>query len=114
MKSIRTLSRCFTILATIAFACTTSAALVTVSSIEVWNGSNNLHSAEGVTLSGSGTVAAPYVYTIPNGMTLVSGGIIRLSGTVVNAAPNNTDTNNVTLRFTGGNLQMDAGWFCAR
>ena len=63
-----------------------------------------------MTLSGSGTVASPYIYTIPHGLTIASGGIIRLSSTMVNSSPN-TDTNNIKLLFTGGNLQMDSGGF---
>lgn len=81
--------------------------LVTVSGVEVWNGSNNLHAADGVTLTGSGTPTVPYVYTIPSGMRITGNGSIRLSASVDYGLQN--DTNHITFKFTGGNLQMDSG-----
>ncbi|MCX6896436.1 MAG: putative Ig domain-containing protein, partial [Verrucomicrobia bacterium] len=82
--------------------------LVTVSTVEIWNGTNNPHAADGVTLTGSGTAAAPYVYTIPSGLRITGGAAIWLSATMNPVAPI-TDTNHIKFIFTGGNLQMDSG-----
>ena len=83
--------------------------LATVSGVEVWNGSNNLHLAEGVTLAGSGTSTSPYVYTVPAGLRIVGGGSIRLSASVDYSIAGNSDTNHITIKFTGGGLQIDSG-----
>ncbi|MCA9424661.1 MAG: hypothetical protein KC994_06280, partial [Candidatus Omnitrophica bacterium] len=52
-----------------------------VSSIEIWDGTANPHAAQGVTLSGSGTWQSPYVYTIPEGLTVTDRGVIRFAST---------------------------------
>jgi hypothetical protein len=77
-----------------------SAAPVTVSSTETWDGVNNPHAAEGVAISGSGTDVDPYTYTIPNGMIITSTGKIVL---------HSADDNNIKFVIQGGDLQMDAG-----
>ncbi|HUT30787.1 MAG TPA: Calx-beta domain-containing protein [Sedimentisphaerales bacterium] len=48
-------------------------AVITVTTGETWDG-GEMH---GVTPTGAGTAADPYVYTIPDGMTLTGAGIIR-------------------------------------
>ena len=80
---------------------------VVVDSLECWNGLDNPHVVDGVTLSGAGTAATPYVYTIPAGMRIVYGGTIRLSASVDYNLQN--DTNNITFKFTGSDLQIDSG-----
>jgi hypothetical protein len=77
-----------------------SATLVTVSSTETWDGTNNPHLVDGVTTSGSGTVADPYTYTIPNGMRVTSTGRI-----------NTHSPGDYSIKFViqGGDLQMDSG-----
>ena len=81
-------------------ALSASASLVTVSSTETWDGISNPHSADGVALSGAGTDANPYTYTIPNGMTITSTGRINLHS-----------AGDYSIKFViqGGDLQMDAG-----
>ena len=56
------------------------ATLVTVNSTETWDGTNNPHASDGVTVSGSGTVADPYTYNIPNGMLITSASRIKTLG----------------------------------
>jgi hypothetical protein len=79
-----------------------SAALVTVNSTEEWDGISNPHVADGVTITGSGTDADPYVYNIPNGMTITSTGKIQLWSATSQDQP-------IKFLIAGGNLQMDAG-----
>lgn len=77
-----------------------SAALVTVSTPETWDGTTNPHAADGVTISGSGTEADPYTYTIPDGMRVTSTGRVVLHSGA---------DNNIKFVILGGDLQMDAG-----
>src|SRR5437773_9007045 len=56
------------------------AALVTVTNLEVWDGTNNPHAADGVSIAGSGTRLDPFIYTIPpEGMLITTNGYIELS-----------------------------------
>jgi len=75
---------------------TVQAALVTVSVSETWDGAANLHAADGVVLTTNGTT---YTYTIPNGMTISSGGSVNLG----------SSGNGFVFAFTGGQLQIDPG-----
>jgi hypothetical protein len=50
-------------------------AVITVSSTEVWDGGQ----VHGITPSGSGTLADPYVYVIPDGMNVTSSGVIEMN-----------------------------------
>ena len=77
-----------------------SATLVTVSPTETWDGVNNPHSADGVTITGSGTQLDPYTYTIPNGMLINSTGKIVL---------HSAGDNNIKFVIQGSDLQMDEG-----
>lgn len=77
-----------------------SAALVTVSTPETWDGTTNPHAADGVTVSGSGTEADPYTYTIPDGMRVTSTGRVVLHSGA---------DNNIKFVIQGGDLQMDPG-----
>jgi hypothetical protein len=81
-------------------ALSASASLVTVSSTETWDGVNNPHAADGVTITGTGTQLDPYTYIIPNGMLITSTGTIVLHS-----------AGDYSIKFViqGGNLQMDAG-----
>lgn len=79
-----------------------SAALVTVSSTEEWDGISNPHVADGVTITGSGTDVDPWVYNIPNGMTITSTGKIKLWSAAAQDQP-------IKFLIAGGDLQMDAG-----
>lgn len=74
---------------------TVSAAVITVTGSEVWAG-GQMH---GITPTGSGTAADPYVYTIGDGMTLTGTGIIK------------TADEHVTFDFSSstGGLEMAAG-----
>ena len=74
------------------------AALVSVTGTETWDGVANPHAADGVTLGGSGTAADPYIYKIPDGMTITGGGLIQ---TLVNK--------HINFRFLNGDLQLDSG-----
>ena len=80
-----------------------SAAQVTVSSTETWDGVSNPHAADGVTLSGSGTEGDPFTYTIPNGMHITS------AGTIVLDPPGDNNDYSIQFIIHGGDLQMDAG-----
>ncbi len=76
------------------------AALVTISSVETWDGVSNPHAASGVTLTTNTTVTPNvFIYTIPDGMHITATGELR---------PGNV---NITLSFAegGGGLQIDAG-----
>jgi hypothetical protein len=52
-----------------------ASAAITISSTEIWAG-GEMH---GITPSGSGTAGDPYVYVIPDGMALASGGVIKMN-----------------------------------
>jgi len=84
-----------------------TAALVTVNSTEIWNGVTNPHASDGVTVSGSGTLIDPYLYIIPDGMTITTNGYIQLSSSADRDNP--FDDFSITFQFSSGNLQMDAG-----
>ncbi|HNQ90078.1 MAG TPA: putative Ig domain-containing protein [Verrucomicrobiota bacterium] len=79
-----------------------SAALVTVSSTEEWDGIANPHAADGVTITGSGTDEDPWVYNIPNGMHITATGRIKLWSASHPDQP-------IKFLISGGDLQMDAG-----
>jgi len=85
---------------TFGLACGAGASLVTVSSTETWDGVNNPHAADGVTLAGTGDISDPYTYTIPNGMVITSTGKVIL---------HSAGDNNIKFVIQGGDLQMDAG-----
>ncbi len=102
MKKTRTCSTLLGVFFAWALALSASAALVTVNSTEEWDGINNPHEADGVTLFGSGTDEDPCVYLIPDGMTITSTGKIQLWSAA------NKDLA-ISFYFEGGNLQMDAG-----
>jgi hypothetical protein len=80
---------------TLVLASAVSAAVITVTGSEVWAG-GQMH---GITPTGSGTAADPYVYTIGDGMTLTGTGIIK------------TADEHVTFDFSSstGGLEMAAG-----
>ncbi len=80
---------------------------VVVDSAENWNGLENPHAVDGVTLTGAGTPANPYVYALPAGMTITANGVVRLSSDL--AASNTSEDTTIRFFFAGGNLQMDAG-----
>jgi len=83
-------------------AVSASATLVTVNSTEEWDGISNPHAADGVTITGSGTDADPWVYNIPDGLTITSTGKIQLWSATSQDQP-------IKFLIAGGNLQMDAG-----
>jgi len=74
------------------FATSASAALVTISSDEIWDGVANPHAADGVTLAAG-------VYTIPDGMTINSGTTLFLNASRFEQGA--TPTGSVTFDFTG-------------
>jgi hypothetical protein len=78
---------------------------VVVDTVEYWNGLENPHAADGVTLSGAGTPANPYVYTIPAGMSITANGAIWLTSDLSNT---NEDAA-IKFVFASGDLQMAAG-----
>lgn len=100
MKQHRSVRILLDAILTFGLALSASAALFTVSSTETWDGVSNPHAADGVTITGSGTDADPYTYTIPNGMLITSTGKIVL---------HSGGDNNIKFVIQGGNLQMDAG-----
>ncbi|PYI89814.1 MAG: hypothetical protein DME26_00185, partial [Verrucomicrobia bacterium] len=82
------------------------AALVTVTNLEVWDGTNNPHAADGVSIAGSGTRLDPFIYTIPpEGMLITTNGYIELSASADRDNP--YDDYSVWFMFSGGNLQMN-------
>jgi hypothetical protein len=100
MKKQKTFSVILGGLVALGLGLSASAALVTVSSTETWDGVSNPHAGDGVTLTGSGTTGDPATYTIPNGMRITSTGRVNLHG-----------ANDADIKFVieGGDLQMDAG-----
>lgn len=100
MKQHRSVRILLGAILTFGLALSASAALVTVSSTETWDGVNNPHAADGVTLTGTGDISDPYTYTIPNGMLITSAGKIVLHSAA---------DNNIKFVIEGGDLQMDAG-----
>jgi hypothetical protein len=88
------------LLLALGLALSAAAGLVTVSSTETWDGVNNPHAADGVTISGTGTDADPYTYNIPNGMHITSTGVIVL---------HSAGDYSIKFVIAGGDLQMDAG-----
>lgn len=100
MKQQRSFTAILGALLALGLASSASAALVTVSSTETWDGINNPHATDGVTISGSGTDADPYTYTIPNGMRVTSTGKVVLHG---------AGDSSIKFVIQGGDLQMDAG-----
>ena len=87
-----------------------SAALVTVTNTEVWDGTSNPHEADGVTLSGGGTsFLDPFIYTIPaEGMLIKAGGTIVMS-TNLDRSIASPDAS-IQFQFQApGSLTMEAG-----
>lgn len=73
---------------------------VLINGREVWDGEQNPHGAEGVTLRGSGTRDDPCVYGIPAALCIAGSGELVLSG--------NEDVDySITLAFADGGLHMD-------
>jgi hypothetical protein len=100
MKKKRTGSTLLGAFFACAFALNASAAPVTVNSTEEWDGVNNPHEADGVTISGSGAPDDPYTYTIPNGMVITSTGKVAL---------HSAEDNNIKFVIQGGDLKIEAG-----
>lgn len=94
------------LLAAVGLSGMAGAAMITIGSAESWYG-NAIH---GLTPTGAGTQASPYVYAIPDGLTLTGTGILQFD-------PNPTDSQGttiapwVTLDFSAGTagLQIDSG-----
>jgi hypothetical protein len=86
-------------------------AFVSISSVEQWDGIQNPHAAEGITLSGSGTDADPAVYTIPADLVVASSGGITLSARPPTGGQDLPPDNSITFKFVGGNLQIASGGF---
>ena len=63
------------------------AAPVIVNTEEEWDGTNNPHEADGVSLSGSGTAGDPATYLIPEGLTIEPGGVIMMSPSAESGPP---------------------------
>ncbi|MCX6894865.1 MAG: putative Ig domain-containing protein [Verrucomicrobia bacterium] len=78
---------------------------VVVDTVEYWNGLENPHALDGVTLTGAGVATNPYVYTIPAGMSITANGAIWLTSDLGNT---NEDAA-IKFVFAGGDLQMEAG-----
>jgi hypothetical protein len=92
----------FTSQATLRIEVRPGSAPVEITTTENWDGVQNPHASEGVTLSGSGTTGDPAVYTIPSGMIVRSTGLIRM-----NPAPGTAKS--IQFVFASGDLQMDEG-----
>jgi hypothetical protein len=78
---------------------------ITVSATEAWDGAQNPHAGEGVTLTGSGTEADPAVYTLPAGLTITASGVLQMPPPGGIAG---TDRS-IGFLFTSGDLRMDSG-----
>jgi len=84
------------------------AAPIVISSAEIWDGVNNPHAAQGVTLTPAPLdFSAPAVYTIPDGLRLDAGAIIYMRDpNAPDGAPQNEldlGTPSITFEFQGTN-----------
>ncbi len=76
---------------------------IRIEQLEIWDGVQNPHAADGVVLSGSGTPEDPAVYQIPTGLRFTATGAIHMT------TPGGQDR---SIRFNfgpGRNLDMSAG-----
>jgi hypothetical protein len=80
---------------------------VLVDSVEYWNGLENPHAVDGVTLTGGGTAANPYLYTLPSSMRITGNGAVWLSKDLT--LGNTSEDTTIKLKFAAGDLQMDSG-----
>ena len=80
---------------------------VIVDTVEYWNGLENPHALDGVTLTGAGTAANPYIYTLPSSMTITANGSVWLSKDLT--LGNTSEDTTIKLKFAAGDLQMNAG-----
>lgn len=78
------------------------AAPVIVNTEEGWDGINNPHEADGVSLSGSGTAGDPATYLIPEGLTIEPGGVILMS-------PSADSDLSIQFVFASGDLHIEPG-----
>ena len=83
------------------------AAPVEVVTREIWDGLANPHAADGVTLTGDGSVTNPATYTVPRGLLLYSDGQIYTSQATAAGSEDSGSALHIQFKIEG-NLNMDA------